>query len=109
MTAPSPPAPPAPAPPSPAAPPAGSARPRWTPALQRRFLAALLDTGCVSSAARAVGMSRTSAHRLRRRLAGTPFDRSWDGALALHALRMADPFGPDPARPRARGTPDAGS
>ncbi|WP_443019434.1 hypothetical protein [Sphingobium sp. RAC03] len=45
-------------------------------------------------------MSRASAHRLRRRLAGTPFDRTWDRALALHAQSLADPFAPPPA-PRA--------
>jgi 23S rRNA-/tRNA-specific pseudouridylate synthase len=32
-----------------------------------------------------VGMSPSSAHRLRRRLAGTAFDRDWGTALALHA------------------------
>jgi hypothetical protein len=65
---------------------------RWTPARQRIFLSALLETGCVGRAARAAGMSRSSAHRLRVRLAGTPFDRTWDRALAEHARRMADPF-----------------
>lgn len=67
-------------------------RPRWTPARQRLFLNALLDSGNVSSAARAAGMSRSSAHRLRRKLAGTPFDQAWDRALAVHAHLMADPF-----------------
>ena len=67
-------------------------RTHWTPARQRLFLAALLETGNVSRAARAAGMSRSSAHRLRVRLAGTVFDRTWDKALALHADRMADPF-----------------
>ncbi|MEC3910721.1 LysR family transcriptional regulator [Sphingobium sp. CR2-8] len=67
-------------------------RAHWTPARQRLFLAALLDSGNVSRAARAAGMSRSSAHRLRQRLAGTAFDRTWDQALALHAARMADPF-----------------
>jgi len=51
-------------------------RARWTPAKQRIFLAALLDSGSVAHAARAAGMSRSSAHRLRARLAGTPFDRA---------------------------------
>lgn len=97
-----------PAPPPPARPaPAASATPlpayhRWTPAKQRIFLAALLETGSVARAAAAAGMSRSSAHRLRARLAGTPFARSWDQVLALHAQRLADPFGagaaPAPAR-----------
>lgn len=81
-------------------------RAHWTPARQRIFLAALLETGSVARAASAAGMSRSSAQRLRRRLAGTPFDRSWDQVLAVHARRLADPFAPDPlapAAPQARG------
>ncbi len=74
------------------------ARAHWTPARQRLFLTALLETGNVSHAAQAAGMSRSSAHRLRARLAGTPFDRTWTNALALHAGRMADPFAADPSR-----------
>jgi hypothetical protein len=67
-------------------------RGQWTPAKQRIFLAALFETGSVARAARSARMSRSSAHRLRCRLAGTPFDRGWDQALALHANRLADPF-----------------
>jgi hypothetical protein len=66
-------------------------RAHWTPAKQRIFLAALLDTGSVAAASRAAGMSRSSAHRLRQRLAGTPFDRAWDRALELNARQVADP------------------
>lgn len=69
----------------------------WTPARQRLFLSVLLDNGHVTAAARAAGMSRSSAHRLRRKLAGTPFDQAWDRALAVHAHLMADPFA-QPAR-----------
>jgi len=71
---------------------APASRAQWTPARERVFLAALLETGSVARAARAAGMSRSSAHRLRRRLAGTPFDRAWDQALAVHARQLADPF-----------------
>ena len=47
------------------------------------FLGALAEFGRVSEAARAVGMSRQSAYRLRTRLAGRgPFGRAWDRALA---------------------------
>jgi len=91
-----------PTPPSPAlAAPPRPDRARWTPDRQRLFLTTLLATGNVTQAARVAGMSRASAHRLRRRLSGTPFDRTWDRALALHAQRLADPFAPDPraARP----------
>ena len=90
---------PNPDPPAPAVP-ASTDRARWTPDKQRLFLATLLATGNVTHAARTAGMSRASAHRLRRRLADTPFDRTWDRALALHAQSLADPFAPPPA-PRA--------
>lgn len=83
-------------------------RAHWTPARQRIFLVAMLDTGCVTRAARAAGMSRSSAHRLRARLVGTPFVRAWDAALAEHARLLADPFAPAAmaaAAPRPRPTP----
>jgi AraC-like DNA-binding protein len=87
-----------------AAPGAPPLRAQWTPVKQRIFLAALLETGSVARAAHAAGMSRSSAQRLRRRFAGTAFDRSWDQVLALHARRLADPFVPDapPAASPAR-------
>lgn len=86
-------------------------RAQWTPAKQRIFLVALIETGSVARSARAAGMSRSSAHRLRQRLAGTPFDRGWDDALAIHARRMADPFAaatptPAPTAPRPHRRPD---
>jgi AraC-like DNA-binding protein len=84
-----------PAPQTAAPSPPAADRAHWTPAKQRLFLIALFDTGTVAAAARSVGMSPTSAHRLRRRLAGTMFDRSWSWALTQHAERMADPFAPD--------------
>lgn len=84
--------------------PAVSIRAQWTPAKQRIFITALLETGSVARAATAAGMSRSSAHRLRDRLAGTPFDRHWDDALAVHARRMADPFASEsqPGAPAAQ-------
>ena len=96
--------------PTPAAPPA---RNHWTPARQRIFLTALVETGSIARAARAAGMSRSSAHALRNRLTGTPFDHHWAHALKLHAARLADPFAPDPLSPRkpvtdsTRRAPDA--
>lgn len=74
-------------------------RNHWTPAKQRVFLTALVETGSIARAARAAGMSRSSAHALRNRLAGTPFDHHWTHALKLHAARLADPFAPDPLAP----------
>ena len=45
----------------------------WTPQRQRDFIAALAVTGVVSQAARAVGMSHTSAYNLRRRRGARSF------------------------------------
>lgn len=93
--------------------PAAPARSHWTPAKQRVFLTALVETGSVARAARVAGMSRSSAHALRNRLTGTPFDQHWAHALRLHAARLADPFAPDPLAPRRppgdspRRAPDA--
>lgn len=75
-------------------------RAHWTPAKQRVFLAALVETGSIARAARAAGMSRSSAHALRNRPTGTPFDYAWSRALELHAVRLADPFATDPLTPR---------
>jgi hypothetical protein len=58
-------------------------RPRldgWTEEKQRRFIEVLADTGLVSHAAKAAGMSRESAHRLRRSPHGAAFSRAWDAA-----------------------------
>ena len=52
----------------------------WTEEKQRRFIETLADTGLVTAAAKAVGMSRESAHRLRRAPHGAPFARAWDAA-----------------------------
>ncbi|SEJ02783.1 hypothetical protein SAMN05518849_102250 [Sphingobium sp. AP50] len=80
-----------------------SAPARWTPVRQRLFLTTLFECGSVVQAARTAGMSASSAHRLRRRLAGTPFDHDWSRALELHAHALADPIAghrrpPAPAR-----------
>ena len=58
-------------------------RPRvdgWTEEKQRRFIEALADTGLVSAAAKAVGMARESAYKLRRSAHGAAFARAWDAA-----------------------------
>ncbi|MBO9622219.1 MAG: hypothetical protein J7500_05855 [Sphingomonas sp.] len=52
----------------------------WTEEKQRRFIETLADTGLVNAAARAVGMSRESAYRLRRSAHGAAFARAWDAA-----------------------------
>ncbi|MBZ9648237.1 LysR family transcriptional regulator [Sphingobium sp. 3R8] len=90
--------------PNPPAGPAPKRRARWTPALQASFLGTLLQTGSVRHAACAVGLSPSSAHRLRRRLAGTEFDRNWDEALMLHDQLMARPLSIDHGAGVARPT-----
>lgn len=52
----------------------------WTEEKQRRFIEMLADTGLVGHAAKAVGMSRESAYRLRRSPHGAAFARAWDAA-----------------------------
>jgi len=69
-------------------------RPRhdgWTADKQYRFIQALADTGCVDEACRRVGMSQSSAYRLRNRACGAPFRRGWDAALdcGVHRLEQA--------------------
>ncbi|MEK7344008.1 MAG: hypothetical protein AABZ73_09310 [Pseudomonadota bacterium] len=51
-----------------------------------------MQSGSVRHAARAVGMSPSSAHRLRRRLADTQFDANWDEALAMYDHYCAHPL-----------------
>ena len=67
---------------APASLPATSADPRhggWTPARQAAFLRELAATHNVSAAARAVGMGRQSAYKLRARLRGGDLHLEWDG------------------------------
>jgi hypothetical protein len=57
------------------------------------FLRVLAATQCVASAARAVGMGRQSAYKLRNRLKGEPFDIAWEAAFqhgydALHQAAL---------------------
>jgi hypothetical protein len=52
----------------------------WTEEKMRRFIETLADTGQVSLAAKAVGLSRESAYKLRRAPHGAAFARAWDAA-----------------------------
>lgn len=68
-------------------------RPRldgWTEEKQRRFIEVLADTGLVGKAAKAVGMSRESAYRLRRAPHAAPFARAWDIAREHAAGLLED-------------------
>ncbi|KAB7648908.1 hypothetical protein [Polymorphobacter fuscus] len=54
----------------------------WTPERQWSFIETLAQTASVTEAARAVGMSVRSAHRLRLHPKATEFRAAWDKALA---------------------------
>ena len=69
---------------------------RWNKPKMAEFLRQLAATHSVTAAARAVGMSRKSAYKLRSRLKGQPFDIAWEAAfrhgyddLAQAALELA--------------------
>lgn len=53
----------------------------WSEARQCGFLSALYVTGSVAAAARAVGMTRASAYRLRDRKGAESFAAMWDRVL----------------------------
>lgn len=66
---------------------------RWTKPRMAAFLRELAATHSVSAAARAVGMSRQAAYKLRNRLKGEPFDIAWEAAFqhgydALHHVAL---------------------
>ena len=60
----------------------------WTADRQRQFLTALAETGCISDACKAAGVSPRSAHRLRARPDATAFARAWDEALLMSVPRL---------------------
>lgn len=55
----------------------------WSEVRQCVFLAQLYVTGSVTAAAKAVGMSRASAYRLRERPGAKSFAFAWDRVLSL--------------------------
>jgi hypothetical protein len=54
---------------------------RWNKPKMVDFLRQLAVTHSVTAAAKSVGMTRESAHRLRNRLKGQPFDIAWEAAF----------------------------
>jgi hypothetical protein len=62
----------------------------WTGDKMKRFLDVLADTGVVTDACRATGMSRRSAYALRNSARGRAFALGWDAALLLSAPSVAD-------------------
>ena len=64
----------------------------WTADKQIRFIEALAGSKCVDEACRQVGMSDTSAYRLRNRPCGGPFRRAWDAAMDCQVHRLEQAF-----------------
>lgn len=62
----------------------------WSPDKQRAFIEALADGGSVANAARAVGMSESSAYRLRRAPGAEAFDRAWSAAIDAASKKLLD-------------------
>lgn len=62
----------------------------WSPLQQQRFIRALSVMGAVGPAARAVGMGRGSAYRLRGRAGAESFARAWDAAIGEGRARQFD-------------------
>lgn len=55
----------------------------WTPETQANFIRALGAMGSVGQAAKAVGMGRRSAYRLRERPDAASFTAAWDRAISM--------------------------
>jgi hypothetical protein len=68
-------------------------RPRhdgWTAQRQVAFIEALAETASVEEACRRVGMSRSSAYRLRSRPCGWCFRRAWDAATDFNLCHVEE-------------------
>jgi esterase/lipase superfamily enzyme len=62
----------------------------WSPLVQKRFIYALSVMGSVGAAAKAVGMGRASAYKLKDRLDAASFAAAWDHAHHLGRWRQYD-------------------
>lgn len=62
----------------------------WSAARQRSFIEALADTGSVTAACKAVGMSAVGAYQLRRQPGAESFRAAWEAALQLGVQRIED-------------------
>ena len=62
----------------------------WSPQRQKQFLVVLSATGTVGRAAQAVGMSKMSAYKLRKRTGAESFVAAWDDALSAGRAHMLD-------------------
>lgn len=68
--------------------PIGKRHDGWTPARQASFIGMLYQTRSVAAAARAVGMGRESAYRLRKRPGAAGFAAAWDAAMGQVHTRI---------------------
>jgi hypothetical protein len=55
----------------------------WSPVQQARFIQALAAMGSVGQAAKAVGINRASAYKLRERAGAESFAAAWDIAMDI--------------------------
>jgi hypothetical protein len=62
----------------------------WSPDKQRAFIEALADCGSAVTAAQQVGMSESSAYRLRRSPGAEAFDRAWSAAIDAASKKLLD-------------------
>lgn len=62
----------------------------WTPERQQQFIEALAASACVEEAARTVGLSASSAYRLRAKFDAQSFRLAWDAALDYGIRRLSD-------------------
>lgn len=62
----------------------------WTPEKQVDFIEALGECGCVTEACERVGLSPSTAYRLRRRIDAYSFRAAWDAALDYAIRRLSD-------------------
>lgn len=60
----------------------------WTADRQRRFITTLAEMGCISAACMEVGLSPSSAYRLRAHPDGAAFAAAWDHALDIATARL---------------------
>ena len=62
----------------------------WLPEKQIEFVRALAESGCVADACKRVGMSDSSARRLRNRPDAVAFRRAWKAALVHATTRLSE-------------------
>src|SRR5690242_1041591 len=60
----------------------------WTSERQRRFIEHLAVTGNVGEACAVVGVSSSSAYRLKNKAGAESFSRAWDAAMRQSTTRM---------------------